>query len=102
MTSASIGRQNRKASISAQMHKGDSRGTHSAAVVHLAHEVGEVETRSGEGEGRSGHPHPALRADLSHFVGEAYEQHDTTIVRGISPDIRRRLRRFRRLYQATK
>jgi len=45
-----------------------------ALAVHLAHEVGEVAERSDAGEGRPArHPHPALRADLSHFVGEVYD-----------------------------
>jgi len=59
------------------------------AHVHLSRETGlgreadQREVRSTEGEGdrvgtllstathRPDHPHPALRADLSHFMGEA-------------------------------
>jgi hypothetical protein len=44
------------------------------APVRLAHAVGEVETRSGEGEGiaRGTLTRLASLGDLSHFVGEVY------------------------------
>jgi hypothetical protein len=49
-------------------------------IVHLAHAVGEVAERSDAGEGLSARPHPALRADLSHCVGEVYGWRDATNV----------------------
>jgi UDP-N-acetylmuramoyl-tripeptide--D-alanyl-D-alanine ligase len=57
-----------------------------AAAVHLSRPAGEVAEQSDAGEGSTPqHPHPPLRGDLSHAVGEVYYAAAARALEGFTP-----------------